>query len=61
MGNLGSVVTFLLTISFLFSTPLAVQLNHGFPVLGDAGQFMIKDVVLLGASFWTGSESLGAV
>jgi hypothetical protein len=29
--------------------------------LGDAGQFMIKDVVLLGASFWTGSEALGAV
>jgi uncharacterized membrane protein YkgB len=61
MGNLGSVVTFLLTISFLFSTPLAVQLNHGFPVLGDAGQFMIKDVVLLGASFCTASEALGAV
>ena len=61
MGNLGSVVTFLLTISFLFSTPLAVQLNHGFPVLGDAGQFMIRDVVLLGGSFWTASESLGAV
>lgn len=61
MGNLGSVVTFLLTIGFLFSTPLAVQLNHGFPVLGDAGQFMMKDVVLFGASFWTASEALGAV
>jgi uncharacterized membrane protein YkgB len=61
MGNLGSVVTFLLTISFLFSTPLAVQLNHGFSVLGDAGQFMTKDVVLLGASFWTASAALGAV
>ena len=60
IGSLGSIVTFLLTTSFLFSTPGAVQLNHGLPVLGDAGQFLIKDVVLLGASFWTASEALGA-
>jgi uncharacterized membrane protein YkgB len=60
IGSLGSIVTFLLTTSFLFSTPGAVQLNHGLPVLGDAGQFLIKDIVLLGASFWTASEALGA-
>jgi uncharacterized membrane protein YkgB len=60
IGSLGSIVTFLLTTSFLFSTPGAVQLNHGLPVLGDAGQFLIKDVVLLGVSFWTASEALGA-
>jgi len=60
VGSLGSIVTFLLTISFLFSTPGAVQLSHGFPMLGDAGQFLIKDLVLLGASFWTASEALGA-
>jgi reactive chlorine resistance protein C len=60
IGSLGSIVTFLLTTSFLFSTPGAVQLNHGLPVLGEAGQFLIKDVVLLGASFWTASEALGA-
>ncbi len=57
-GSLGSIVTFLLTTSFLFSTPGAVQLSHGWPVLGDAGQFLIKDVVLLGASFWTAAEAL---
>jgi reactive chlorine resistance protein C len=59
IGSLGSIVTFLLTISFLFSTPGAIQWNHGLPVLGDAGQFLIKDVVLLGASFWTAAEALG--
>jgi len=59
-GSLGSIVTFLLTISFLFSTPGAVEFNHGLPVLGDAGQFLIKDVVLLGASLWTASEALMA-
>jgi len=52
-------VTFLLTTSFLFSTPGAIQWNHGLPALGDAGQFLIKDVVLLGASFWTAAEALG--
>ena len=60
VGSLGSVVTFLLTTSFLFSTPGAVQLSHGLPVLGEAGQFLIKDVVLLGASLWTAAEALVA-
>ena len=59
IGSLGSIVRFLLTIRFLFSTPGAIQWNHGLPVLGDAGQFLIKDVVLLGASFWTAAEALG--
>jgi reactive chlorine resistance protein C len=59
IGSLGSIVTFLLTTSFLFSTPGAIQWNHGLPALGDAGQFLIKDVVLLGASFWTAAEALG--
>ncbi len=61
VGSLGSIVTFLLTISFLFSTPGAVRLSYGLPVLGELGQFLIKDVVLLGASFWTAAEALAAV
>ena len=61
VGSLGAVVTFLLTVSFLFSTPDAVHLKYGFPVLGDAGQFLIKDLVLLGASLWTAAEAHRAV
>src|SRR6266851_5399978 len=57
VGSLAAVVTFLLTVSFLFSTPGAAGLKYGFPVLGDAGQFLIKDLVLLGASFWTAAEA----
>lgn len=57
VGSLGAVITFLLTVSFLFSTPGAVQFNYGFPVLGSAGQFLIKDLVLLGASLWTAAEA----
>ncbi|MGA7851987.1 MAG: DUF417 family protein [Candidatus Acidiferrales bacterium] len=59
IGSLGCILTFLLTTSFLFSTPGAIQWSHGLPALGDAGQFLIKDVVLLGASFWTAAEALG--
>lgn len=60
VGSLGCIVTFLLTTSFLLSTPGAVEWSYGLPILRDAGQFLIKDVVLLGASFSTASEALGS-
>lgn len=57
LGSIGAIITFSLTVSFLFSTPGALRFSHGFPVLGDAGQFLIKDIVLLGASIWTAAEA----
>lgn len=57
VGSLGAILTFLLTVSFLLSTPGAIHFSHGFPLLGDAGQFLIKDLVLLGASIWTAAEA----
>lgn len=57
IGSIGATITFILTVSFLFSTPGAFQFSHGFPLLGDAGQFLIKDFVLLGASVWTAAEA----
>jgi uncharacterized membrane protein YkgB len=60
VGSLGAVITFLLTVSFLFSTPGAFQFSHGLPLLGDAGQVLIKDLVLLGAAVWTAAEARGA-
>jgi reactive chlorine resistance protein C len=57
IGSIGAIITFVLTVSFLFSTPGAFQFSHGFPMLGDAGQFLIKDLVLLGASIWTAAEA----
>jgi uncharacterized membrane protein YkgB len=60
VGSLGAIVTFLLTTSFLFTTPGAIQLGHGVEILGGAGQFLIKDLVLLGASLWTAAEALRA-
>jgi uncharacterized membrane protein YkgB len=60
IGSLGAIITFVLTVSFLFSTPGVFEFSHGFPMLGDAGQFLVKDVVLLGASLWTAAESRNA-
>jgi uncharacterized membrane protein YkgB len=57
IGSIGAVIIFVLTVSFLFSTPGALLLSHGVPLLGDAGQFLIKDLVLLGASIWTAAEA----
>lgn len=60
VGRVGAMVTFLLTISFLFSTPGALKLGQGISILGGTGQFLIKDLVLLGASCWIAAEALGA-
>jgi uncharacterized membrane protein YkgB len=60
IGSISAVITFVLTVSFLFSTPGAFQFSHGLPLLGDAGQFLIKDLVLLGASIWTAAEARSA-
>jgi reactive chlorine resistance protein C len=57
IGSIGAIITFLLTVSFLLSTPGAIQFSHGFLLLGDAGQFLVKDLVLLGASIWTAAET----
>lgn len=59
-GSVGAIVTFVLTMSFLLSTPGAIQLGGGISVLGAAGQFLIKDVALLGVAIWTAAEALRA-
>src|SRR5260370_7214873 len=50
---------FLTTLSFLFSTPGWEPSLGGFPALsGAVGQFLLKDVVLLGAAIWSLGEAL---
>ena len=62
IGSAGAVVMFLTTLSFLFSTPGWEPSLGGFPALsGDVGEFLIKDVVLLGAALWSLGESLAAI
>ena len=60
IGSAFGVLLFLGTLSFLFTTP-GVTAAGGFPVLsGLPGQFLLKDLVLLGAALWTLGDSLGA-
>ncbi|MGV9801558.1 YkgB family protein [Mycobacterium sp. NPDC003449] len=61
-GSLLSILLFLSTISFLFSTPgVGEPAGGGFPALSLTGEFLLKDVPLLGLSFWTLADALKAV
>lgn len=59
LGSAIAVVMFLTTLSFLFSTPGWESSLGGFPALSALpGQFLLKDVVLLGAAIWSLGEAL---
>jgi reactive chlorine resistance protein C len=61
VGSGLAVLMFLTTLSFLFSTPGWEASLSGFPALSALpGQFLVKDVVLLGASIWSLGEALNA-
>ena len=61
IGSVLAVFTFLTTLTFLFSLPGWEQTLGGFPALSGAGGFLLKDVVLLGASVFTLGDSISAV
>jgi reactive chlorine resistance protein C len=61
-GSVLAIVLFLSTISFLFTTPgVSEPAGGGFPALSLTGEFLLKDVPLLGVSFWTLTDSLRSV
>ncbi len=60
-GSVGAVIMFLLTLTFLLSTPGVWQPGYGFPFLSPMpGQFLAKDLLALGAALWTAGEALRA-
>ncbi|WP_433501267.1 YkgB family protein [Sphaerimonospora sp. CA-214678] len=60
LGSLAAVGVFASTLSFLATTPEAWQETRGEPKLSLTGQFLVKDVVLLGASLLTAADALRA-
>lgn len=51
LASAGSVATYLTTLTLIFSTPGAWEASAGgFPAMGGATGFLLKDVVLLAAS-----------
>ena len=59
VGGFLAVFMFLTTLSFLFTTPgIWEPTEGGFPALsGFPGQFVLKDIGLLGISLWVFGES----
>jgi uncharacterized membrane protein YkgB len=61
VGALLSVGLFVTTLSFMVSTPGVVEPSLGFPGLSLLGQFLLKDIVLLGVSVFAFGNSLRAI
>ncbi len=51
IGSLGACIMFVITFSFLFTTP---------DLSMDAQGFLMKDLLLFGAAVWTAADSLRA-
>ena len=61
IASVLSVGMFLTTLSFLFTTP-GWEPTLGFPAISAMpGQFLLKDIVLLGAAVFTAAEAFTAV
>ena len=59
IGSLMAIGMFATTLTFVLSTPGAFEASAGgFPVLSSTGQFLIKDVALLGISARTLVDAL---
>jgi len=62
VGSLIAIVLFVSTVSFLFTTPgIAEPAGGGFPAISLTGEFLLKDIPLLGLSFWTLADAMRAV
>jgi len=61
VGSALAVSTFIVTLSFFLTAPGVWDAALGFPFLGGTGQFIVKDIVLLGASLWSLGDSLQTV
>jgi uncharacterized membrane protein YkgB len=59
VGSVIAIGLFIATLSFLFTTPGVFEASQGgFPMLSSTGQFLIKDVALLGVSVWSLADAL---
>jgi uncharacterized membrane protein YkgB len=60
IGGATASLTFLVTSSIMLAFPIW-EATLGFPALGPAGQFLIKDIALLGVSLVVLGDSLARV
>ncbi|CPZ22191.1 inner membrane protein ykgB [Mycobacteroides abscessus] len=61
-GSALAILLFVSTLSFLITTPGVGEASAGgFPFLSMTGQFLIKDIVLLGVSILTLADAMEAI
>lgn len=60
IGSLAAMGMFLITLSFLLTTPGIWQWVEWFPAPTEGAAFLLKDVFLLGAALCTAGEALQA-
>jgi uncharacterized membrane protein YkgB len=60
IGSLAAIGMFLITLSFLVTTPGMWEWVDGYPAPGVAAAFLLKDIFLLGAAVATAGEALQA-
>jgi len=61
IGSFGVIFMSLITLTFIFTTPGVWQPGYGFPYPSPMpGQFLAKDLLMLGAAIWTAGEALRA-
>jgi reactive chlorine resistance protein C len=62
VGGVISSLFFVLTLSFMITTPGVGEASAGgFPVLSADGEFLMKDIALLGLSLWLLADATDAV
>lgn len=60
IGSCIAISIFVLTATFLLTTPGMIQKGMSFPALSFTAQFVAKDLILIGAAIWTAGEAFGA-
>jgi reactive chlorine resistance protein C len=58
VGGAVAALTFFVTTTIMFAAPIWETASGGFPWINELGQFLIKDVALLGVSLGILAESL---
>ncbi len=62
IGSVGAIAMFLTTLSFLLQPTAWNLMLGGFPAPSDpTGEFLLKDIVLLSAAFWSLGEAWSSV
>jgi reactive chlorine resistance protein C len=61
VGGIFASLFFVATLSFMITTPgIGEASAGGFPVLSANGQFLVKDIALLGLSLWLLADAIDA-